>query len=150
MIKKILIIGLLVLLIGCSKDEEILVEPEFLAYLAEFEAEAQLRSKDLGETMETLSVRFVDIDSDAAGQCITYTNGERVIEINRTSWNSLADSGRELLLFHELGHCVLNRGHLNDKNEDGQCSSIMRESTQTCPINYNVTTREAFLNELFK
>ncbi len=150
MIKKIVIIACIGLIFGCAKEEQKLVDDVFVDHIIEFEAQAKLRSIDLGSVLEELSVRLADIDADAVGQCITYVNGDKAIEINRATWNGLSDNQKELLVFHELGHCVLNRDHLNETDENGQCVSIMRESTRSCPISYNASSREEYLNELFK
>jgi len=55
---------------------------------------------------------------------------------------------KERLVFHELGHCVLNRSHLETVGTDGHCLSIMN-SAQRCSDNYNAQTREKYLDELF-
>ena len=54
-----------------------------------------------------------------------------------------------MIFFHELGHCVLFRGHREDVNQNGSCVSIMRSGIEECWDNYRSTTREIYLDELF-
>jgi len=39
------------------------------------------------------------------------TDGYRDIDVNEKAWKEAGVLGREQIIFHELGHCVLNRGH---------------------------------------
>jgi len=48
-----------------------------------------------------------------------------------------------------LGHCVLNREHLDDADNQGNCVSIMTSGTGSCHINYTIATRKNLLDELF-
>ena len=57
------------------------------------------------------------------------------VEIRRSRWNDLSEESREQLIYHELGHCVLNKEHHNGY-EDGSTgywcpSSIMNPFTFT-------------------
>lgn len=45
------------------------------------------------------------------GVCILGTNTTPVIRIGTNYWNTASDQGKEALLFHELGHCILGRVH---------------------------------------
>lgn len=46
------------------------------------------------------------------GRC--WSNGR--VDINPYFWNSSTLQAREQLVFHELGHCLLGRGHQDQKN----------------------------------
>lgn len=50
------------------------------------------------------------------GRCLKYSNGNRLIQIDPSYWTELNDSERKVLIYHELGHCVLGRPH-SDKRE---------------------------------
>jgi hypothetical protein len=50
----------------------------------------------------------------------------RWIEISATHWERLDENGRQALLDHEYGHCVLGRGHDN-RTKNGIHLSIMNE-----------------------
>lgn len=68
-------------------------------------------------------VIFKNIDVRYAGVCLKYSNGYREIQINPTHWKNYSIEQREQLIYHELGHCVLNRGH-NDR---------LMETNTNCP-----------------
>ena len=56
---------------------------------------------------------------DMMATCETLTD---TIFMDRGSWDHYSEILRELLLFHELGHCDLNRSHTRD-------FSIMNDSS---------------------
>lgn len=58
------------------------------------------------------------------GVCIKYTNGTREILINKEAWNDFSDTKREILIFHELGHCSLDRSH-DDSLHNNHKTSVM-------------------------
>ena len=45
------------------------------------------------------------------GYCQVSTFGGRNIYINQTAWEMMDDTKKEVLILHELGHCLLNREH---------------------------------------
>lgn len=58
-----------------------------------------------------------------AGVCLSYSNGQREILIDETVWSLISNAPgcngscaerKKALIFHELGHCVLNRDHKDD------------------------------------
>ena len=55
----------------------------------------------------------------------------RQIKIDKTYWNSDASAyDKELTIYHELGHCVLNRAHYNPTNMSFVSPTLQRK----CPI----------------
>lgn len=59
------------------------------------------------------------------GLCIIQSNGERAVYINKTWWDSKTETDQRVLLYHELTHCVFNRGHDSRKYINGMPYSIM-------------------------
>jgi len=56
-----------------------------------------------------------------AGLCHGWESGHREIEINKKLWNTYSDKQRHWLIWHELGHCGLNKKHVNIHiNTDGE------------------------------
>ena len=76
-----------------------------------------------------ISTTFGPMDDKHAGICHSWSDGHREITINKKYWDNYSDKQREQLIFHELGHCALNRDH-NDATitmNDTVCpESIMR------------------------
>lgn len=126
-----------------------LVETEMVPYFERFANEAALRGIDLDWSSEMISASLTDIAEDKVGQCLTYNNGTRQINIDKVYWNKSSDMEREFLIFHELGHCVLSRSHLDQEQKDGTCTSIMSSGESSCRKNYTLLTRTQYLDELF-
>ena len=134
---------------SCSEEASVDVDPEFLPYINLFEEEAQSRSVDISSRLENTSITFNDLGSDSAGQCLTYSDGRKEVQINQLKWPTYSEQEKEILIFHELGHCVLDREHDNNMSR-GRCISIMRESSSTCIVDYTGERRSVYLDELFK
>ena len=86
------------------------------------------------------------IAPDAIGIC-HYFKIPRTILISEKHWNEASNIQREMLVFHELGHCALGRLHKTSTNPWGEEMSLMYPkifSPQTYKENY-----EYFIHELF-
>lgn len=81
------------------------------------------------------------------GSCIHLGN-TRLITISKSFWMKASPLEREETLFHELGHCILNRPHCFKKNELNEPVSIMYPSI----LNKNLyeRNRQKFIHELFR
>lgn len=44
------------------------------------------------------------------GQCITFDDANLIV-VDKTFWATASDFNKRSLIFHELGHCLLGRGH---------------------------------------
>ena len=84
-----------------------------------------------------------------AGQCQTFEGGLNAVVISSAYWNTIEGLQREFLVYHELGHCALDREHLDESDENGLCKSIMYSGGNVCNLNYNRRTKEEYLSELF-
>ena len=92
-------------------------DPEFLPYIEEYNA---LKIQQLGQPIHPdikiafsrSTLRYLDYPYfDMTAFCEKFT---RTVFIDHGSWNYHPEVFRELLIFHELGHCDLNRVHTND------------------------------------
>lgn len=78
------------------------IDQEFVKYVELFENRYKMSVH--------ATIVFKDIvDEDVAGQC-TYSY-PRLIEIDTPYWLDIDEYGREQLVLHELGHCILNLDH---------------------------------------
>ena len=142
--------------ISCSKEElppkvyevPALIQP----YIDDFIAEAAKRGQNL--VIDDLKVEFSTNlqNGDAAGLC-TFANENNAakIQLDTTSsnWQNNASS-REALIFHELGHCILNRPHRDDILSNGNFASMMRaKGEQVFGGSLNNFKRDYYLDELF-
>ncbi len=127
------------------------VDPLLHPFFEEFEYQASLRGLDVDLTGAHIIGKLEDLPEEhVAGQCSYGTNIDNEITIDLTFWNDFKQSlVREMVVFHELGHCYLSRGHTEGAHPNGTCLSIMRSGLENCRDNYNQQTRTAYLNELF-
>ena len=104
--------------------------PEELAqYVAKFVDDARAEGKDVTPEMSNpkLQLQIASLDSygsSVIGLCETSSNLRRVT-FDPDFWNSVSETQRELLAHHELGHCVLYRGHRTAVLSSGNYASLM-------------------------
>ncbi|MCC6815779.1 MAG: hypothetical protein IT267_05160 [Saprospiraceae bacterium] len=133
---------------SCQKLEVFIVEDEFQFYLETFVTEGLKRNVNILQASQQINILFGTLSNSIVGQC-QKSNDNHTILIERVYWDKASYLEREQLLFHELGHCILNRHHF-DESHSGYCVSIMRSNSWICDLVYNSTTREGYLDELFK
>lgn len=115
----------MMILTGCGKRDSkpVAVVDEVLSpYLKRFE-------NDIGVYTAGINAVFGDTKAPIVGQCTTYSDGRRDIEIDKEFWDQSDDLAREELIYHELGHCAMGLGHDNSSLPDGCPKSIMNEYT---------------------
>jgi hypothetical protein len=141
-----LLLLMTILFLGaCKKDENIqpVIDPNFQEYVDRFLAEASARGI-------SIDIKRLKVSS---GDTLTYSCGygnPMDVVISSNCWQTYNDINKELLLFHELGHAVLNRPHDNSTLLNGDFKSMMCSTPHT--YLYNETTperREYYLDELF-
>ena len=119
-------------------------------YFDRFEAAGIARGYDIDLSAANITGSIQEIDEEnVAGQCSYGSNHPSEIVIDASFWNVASDLVKEMVVFHELGHCYLHRGHEEGKFSDGTCRSIMRSGVEDCRDNYRTQTREAYVDELF-
>ena len=107
---------------GCRETDQVdvYVDPEAQPYLDRFIAEAALRDVVIRPEEYALSITIEQIErANVAGQCTQATGSYNHIVIDPVYWRGYTELNREALVFHELGHCILNRGHLDEQEENG-------------------------------
>ena len=137
---------------SCKKDEtpDYFVDAPLQPYFDRFEAEAAARGVtiDLEALQVSGDVRLIGT-VNVIGQCVHTEKEPNTIIVDVVYWNSAEELEKEFLIFHELGHCALNRDHIDDSDGNGDCISMMTSGTGQCHINYTEATRSALLDELF-
>lgn len=124
---------------GCGKLGSI--EEETRPYVDTFKAIAN--SRGLSIDWDEISIAFKDLDGNIAGTC--YSSGH--IDIDPDSWKRFSDEEREVLVFHELGHCVLGRDHTEGTFSDNAPVSIMNPIIMYTV--YYKRRRDYYRSELF-
>ncbi len=122
-----LLLSFSLLLNACGQmpgSSQAIVDPAFVSYVQSFEADALHAHVAL--STESISAQFGEVKAaNQNGICNLGTDGSAFITINRTAWNQMSELGREQLIYHEMGHCLLKRGHRSDYRLDGSPYSLM-------------------------
>lgn len=141
---------------SCKDSNEYRIGSNFIDYLLRFENEASKRDNNFDLQSTGLIIEFADLKDNTAG--LTHYEDPIRIEIDETYWKAIsksagADLMKEDLIFHELGHGLLDRKHLNSILENGDWKSIMcggdKINGRSWNINYKGMRREYYINELF-
>ena len=148
----ILMIGLMS---GCGRSGPV-VDPALAGLYDKFMADAQAHGVEIDQgRINELAMSFGDLGkkADLAGPMIGYCDvnghGHQVV-VDKTFWDSSNDIDKESLVFHELGHCLLDRQHVFELDSNGVPVSIMYPYLVGYTL-YNSTdqTYAAYNDELF-
>ena len=147
---------LLVLFVACTKQEVVIptdnttTDSELAVYFDRFIEEGRSRGWDVPDDLNGITGSISDIgERDVIGLCYYNSATPNSIVIDREYWNSANDYGKEMVVFHELGHCFLDRDHYEGENSNGVCLSLMNSGTSGCYTQYNNNNRNWYLDELF-
>ncbi|MBX2816216.1 MAG: hypothetical protein KTR24_09465 [Saprospiraceae bacterium] len=115
-------------------------------HVLRFQEEAAVRG--LAVDINNLGGQITALD-EVAGQCVHHAESGNLLRIDGEYWRLANPVMQEFLVFHELGHCLLDRRHLDTKDSSGVCVSMMHSGLGSCRNAYSETTREQYLDELF-
>ena len=123
----------------------------FLSYITTFENNGKIEFNDPTFKVTNVPVNFGDTENpEFVGVCFTYSNGDKEIIIDKQWWDRVSPTSRESLIFHELGHCALNRVHNDEeieKNGKTVRASIMNPGVVSS-MDYN-SYKPGYLHELY-
>lgn len=150
---------IIIVLGSCGKHQS-KVEDRLIPYFDRFADESSKRGVVFDYVSEEIegSIRSIDSligSSGVLGLCQPETVRKPFSEIviDEEFWSDATDLQREYVVFHELGHCFLDRDHPSPAQADslGNCMSIMAAGNATCNgIDvYSEERRKMLLDELF-
>lgn len=147
---KYLCLGLF--LSGCAQLPEhrkvFRIDNELLPYVKVFEKEASKRGLVIVIDDLVATIKVIE-DTEIAGTCETQQT-PRII-IDKEYWVNGSDASREQVIFHELGHCILGRGH-NDASYSPTPGVRVPASIMSSSTHYEYVYskyRSYYLDELF-
>jgi hypothetical protein len=115
-----------VVLIGCGKSAPIVqIDPSLQPYVDKFVA----ASENVGAPVkiENLIVKFAPVEETYEGTTafgVCHYGDTPTVVIDLEHWDRITiDDEHEILIFHELGHCLLNRQHLMNQRADPDSST---------------------------
>jgi hypothetical protein len=122
----------LIFLLGCKVNPSFNYdEPTYVDYASPFDlpnenrthtadietfvSEFRDHAKKLNYPLENYEIftKFADLKSKSThilGQCQIYTD-DRLVLVDESFWQSASADDKRTLIYHELGHCYLNRSH---------------------------------------
>lgn len=139
-------------LTGCSVFKStkkiVSIDNNLVEYVNDFVNESKLYGKPV--VIDSLFVYFVPrLPGSTVALCyMTGIMGDGIptVQIDREFWTGASQTTKEVIIFHELGHCVLFREHLDTWNK-GIATSIMYpyiESDYMYSNNWNYYMYELF------
>lgn len=148
------------LFVSCQKENTLLVtatktypevQTELWIYFQRFEKAASDRGITIDLTSHHIHGKIEPLQTSAMiGICHYDPNAPTRIIIDEAFWTRASSLRREMIVFHELGHCYLELEHQDEAHNDGRCKSIMRSGSGDCLDKYTFSTREEYLDELFQ
>ena len=126
------------------------VDSRLWIYFENFEKEAFKRGFNID--LNVLGITGVISEISENGVAGTCQYGEHIhhVTVDKSFWDNSSIGFREFVIFHELGHCVLGRGHDESSFSNGICRSIMRSGTGTCRDAYINEYKDYYIDELFE
>lgn len=105
------------LLIGCSPYQ---VDPRsFRGIESDLVYYVNIFESLYGNSITDPSVSFSNLPFPQVGLCKLYSTGYWEVVVDKTYWKTASHESRMGLILHELGHCVLKRGHDDSIITDG-------------------------------
>ena len=140
----------LFLFMACEEEETIYLDGELEGYFDRFAMEASNYNITFDYQKDRIEGYLSELEEQGVnGKCVRNTVYPNRVYIDLDYWRNASDLEKEFVVFHELGHCFLDRGHLDDANTMGGCVSMMHSGEGACRNRYSTATRSAYLEELF-
>lgn len=154
-IKLSYLLMMILLALACQKEPIVVevaraIDEELAPIFERFKEEGAARGIEVDFVQANISGILKNITTDnVSGQCVHNSIDPDQVVIDITAWNQASELKREFLVFHELGHCFLERSHLETTRSDGTCASMMHSGLSNCRDVYSNTTRTTYIDELF-
>ena len=101
-----------IVLMGCGRTPTPEEKQEFTPYLQRFVQHSNQRGRPVSGD---LNIVYGSFKGSHLGMCDEGWLRSSHVEINRDAWRTASEPTREMMLFHELGHCLLGRSHLDEE-----------------------------------
>jgi hypothetical protein len=119
--------------------------PEFIPYMDQFKKDAK-KYKVKIDLFKLVTVFSDKVKMGIAAYCLPHS---KVVVVSTKSWEGLNAAGKKALLYHEWGHCILRREHVEERSFPTYCPvSIMYPYVDPMNRCYN-SLKESYNRELF-
>lgn len=147
-------------IISCSDDDPASledvsenIEAEISPFIESFVEEAAIRgaSFDFKGFEATFSLEDIDDNELICGRASGFSESNNSITIRRSDlcWIQQSDTRREALVFHEMGHALLDRPHRDDLFDNGLVKSVMETGTLGPYNQFTPLLKTYLFDELF-
>ncbi len=100
----------LLLLAACGREPTAEETATFAPYFERFETYSRRFGRDTSSDTK-VKILFGALRPGEIGVCEQGFLQSPRVTVSRSAWNMRSEDGREALIFHELGHCLLGRDH---------------------------------------
>lgn len=143
--KYLLVFSLLFL--SCSVGQSVNVEPQYKKYVTLFEQESARVGYPVVIKGLTIESRFT-LGGFILAQCRMFNFPNPSIQVSLYWWDRTSEAEHEIVLLHEISHCILRRYHRNDLYPDGRPKSLMNE--ELFDAKTYLDNRDEYIRELFE
>ena len=117
---------------GPKRGTSLKTDAVFIPFIKEFEQSMQRHTQGRLSSIGNIPIVFGDTGT-AAGICRTDfdqndLNWKKTVVIKMSEWKRYSWANQEVLIFHELGHCFLDRGHDDKMVDNATPKSLMHSS----------------------
>jgi len=153
---KLLLSCIVLFVLSCQKEKlsSSMINEDLKPYIDRFYNDAESKGISLPENIDALITN--DITACGQGHSPEFNGmfSKPTILINESCWGNLNNVAREILVYHELGHALLNRLHTDGVLPNGHSKSIMCAGVDfncsNVPDYLNCSDfREYYVDELF-
>jgi hypothetical protein len=135
------------LLVSKVTNNPIYTDPQFQPYFIDFKNDAS-KNKTVLNLYKLITIFSNRVDVGVAAYCIP---SSKTVVISASVWKTLNEGGRKALLYHEWGHCILRREHVDQYDYPALCPiSVMYpfiDPLKKCYLLYQDSyNRELFTN----
>lgn len=149
-------LGTSVFLLAACGDKPSINHGVFEPIFQQFEAASLAQGRGI-KNDGSIPINFADLTNDigygTVGVCYNAMNvNNRYISIDKTFWDSRNEVDHTILLWHELGHCLLGRIHTIVTFESTVLDTSMPISIMYPDVistSYFTAEKQHYINELF-
>lgn len=124
-------------------ESHLYISPELIPATMEFER--HLKEFKCPQKIRNIIIKFGRLNGDVIGLC-EQVGRIRTVTIDRSFWKRSGYEDQKGLIFHELGHCILDRDH-----EDGVFTTSQRNKSLMSSYTFDnwMSDEDYYLEELF-
>lgn len=142
---------IILFLLGCqtfgTTSKNIYETEEMRKYAELFEKYSLMVEPEHPTKITNLEIKYAKLAAPHIGMCSVTVSRGPLIELDPDYWAKATDTQKEVVLMHELAHCILRRDHLPDVNAEGVPLSIMYPNNLVAE--YYLEAKSYYLHELF-